>query len=85
MTLLLGSELVGPRTGPDHRCQACLNTTVDMSQTVLAAVETVAFGVPPAATLWSSTSMSMSLAPAIRARMPHPDAAVGVVPKPESA
>ena len=62
-----------------------LNTTVDISQTVPDPVDAEAFGVAPAATVASSASRSMSLAPVIRVRSVNPLPAAGVVPKPESA
>ena len=56
-----------------------------MSQVVLAPVPTVAAGVAPCPTAWSSTSSSMSGVGATFTRAVYPVPAVRVSPKPESA
>jgi len=62
-----------------------LNTTVPSSQTVLAPVPTVAAGVAPVATVWSSASRSMFPFGDMLVRAVHPDPPVSALPKPESA
>ena len=61
-----------------------LKTTVDISQTVLAPVPTLASGVAPAPDTWSSARISMSLVSDMFVRAVKPDPAVKASPNPES-
>src|SRR5262249_32913245 len=65
-------------------CAPALNTTVAISQVVLAPVPAVAAGCAPAATTWSSARISMSLALEMVVRAVYPAPAVRVSPNPES-
>jgi len=56
-----------------------------MSQRVLGPVPAVAAGVAPWATIWSSTSSSISGVGATVTRPVYPEPGVRVSPKPESA
>ena len=61
-----------------------VNTTVDISQTVFGPVPTVAAGVDPAPTTWSSDKSSMAPLLEMLVRAVYPEPAVRVSSKPES-